>query len=63
MQLTIDEYSKQFKMSKEMINSKLRAKKLNYIIDDSVTYILVDDIPVHLEEKKVEVVQEKKNDN
>jgi hypothetical protein len=60
MQLTIDEYSKQFKMSKEMINSKLRAKKLNYIIDDSVTYILVDDIPVHLEEKKVEVVQEKK---
>ena len=60
MQLTIDEYSKQFKMSKEMINSKLRAKKLNYIIEDSVTYILVDDIPTQEEEKKVEVVQEKK---
>ncbi|EDZ62911.1 hypothetical protein SMGD1_1884 [Sulfurimonas gotlandica GD1] len=59
MQLTIDEYSKQFKMSKEMINSKLRAKKLNYIIDDSVTYIQVDDIPVQKEEKS-EPVQEKR---
>ena len=41
MRLTIDEYSKQFKMSKEMINSKLRAKKINYVIEDSVTYIIV----------------------
>lgn len=60
MQLTIDEYSKQFKMSKEMINSKLRAKKLNYLIDDAVTYILVDDTPTHIKDKKVEVQQEKK---
>jgi hypothetical protein len=41
MRLTIDEYCKHFKMSKEMLNSKLRAKKLNYIIEDSVTYIIV----------------------
>ncbi|MEN8303674.1 MAG: hypothetical protein ABFQ64_06365 [Campylobacterota bacterium] len=41
MRLTLDEYSTHFKMSKEMINSKLRAKKLNYIIEDSVTYIIV----------------------
>jgi len=41
MRLTLDEYSKHFKMSKEMINSKLRAKKLNYIIEDSITYIIV----------------------
>ena len=41
MRLTLDEYSAHFKMSKEMINSKLRAKKLNYIIEDSVTYIIV----------------------
>jgi small-conductance mechanosensitive channel len=60
MQLTIDEYSKQFKMSKEMINSRLRAKKLNYLIDDAVTYILVDDISTHIKDKKVEVPQEKK---
>jgi len=41
MRLTLDEYSKHFKMSKEMINSKLRSKKLNYIIEDSITYIIV----------------------
>lgn len=41
MRLTIDQYSKHFKMSKEMIQSKLRAKKLNYIIEDSQTYIIV----------------------
>lgn len=41
MRLTLDEYSKHFKMSKEMINSKLRAKKLNYIIEGGTTYIIV----------------------
>jgi len=41
MRLTLDEYSKHFKMSKEMINSKLRTKRLNYIIEDGVTYIIV----------------------
>lgn len=41
MRLTIDQYSKHFKMSKEMIQSKLRAKKLNYVIEDSQTYIIV----------------------
>ena len=41
MRLTLDEYSTHFKMSKEMINSKLKAKKLNYVIEDGVTYIIV----------------------
>ncbi len=41
MRLTLDEYSKQFKMSKEMIQSKLRSKKLNYIIENGTTYIIV----------------------
>jgi len=41
MRLTLDEYSRHFKMSKEMINSKLRTKKLNYIIENGVTYIIV----------------------
>jgi len=41
MRLTIDQYSQHFKMSKEMIQSKLRAKKLNYVIEDSQTYIIV----------------------
>ena len=41
MRLTVDEYSKHFKMSKEMIHSKLRSKKLNYIIENGETYIIV----------------------
>ncbi|WP_457750285.1 hypothetical protein [Sulfurimonas sp.] len=43
MKLTLDEYSKKFKMSKEMISSKLRMKKLNYIVEDDTVYILVPD--------------------
>lgn len=61
MRLTIDEYAKHFKMSKEMINSKLRAKKLNYIIENGVTYIIVTRSSlepqkrqvIHQEQKKV----------
>jgi len=41
MRLTLDEYCQHFKMSKEMLNSKLRAKKLNYIIENGMTYIIV----------------------
>lgn len=32
-------------MSKEMVNSRLRLKKLKYIVEDDVTYILVADKP------------------
>ncbi len=58
MQFTIDEYSKQFKMSKEMIASKLKSKKLDYIIEDSITYIVKEDEPKpfeKVEEPKVEI--------
>ena len=40
MRLTIDEYAKRFKMSKEMIHSRVRAKRLNYTIENGITYIL-----------------------
>ena len=43
MRLTLDEYSKRFKMSKEMLNSKLKAKQLNYVIEDGITYIITDE--------------------
>ena len=59
MRLTLDEYSKHFKMSKEMINSKLRSKKLNYIIEDGVTYIIVTKHTVE-DDKKEEIKQEQK---
>lgn len=41
MRFTVDEYAKTFKMSKEMIHNKLRTKRLNYIIEGGVTYIIV----------------------
>jgi len=41
MRFSIDEYAKTFKMSKEMIHSKLKSKRLNYIIEGGVTYIIV----------------------
>jgi len=59
MRLTLDEYSKHFKMSKEMINSKLRAKKLNYIIEDGVTYIIVTRSSLD-SEKRSEIHKDKK---
>jgi len=59
MRLTLDEYSKHFKMSKEMINSKLRAKKLNYIIEDGTTYIIVTRSSLD-SEKRNEIHTEKK---
>ncbi|DAB27648.1 MAG: hypothetical protein A2513_01945 [Sulfurimonas sp. RIFOXYD12_FULL_33_39] len=41
MRLTIDEYCKHFKMSKEMVSSKIRTKKLDYLIEEGQTYIVV----------------------
>lgn len=41
MRFTIDEYSQRFKMSKEMINSRLKNRRLNYIIEEGTTYIIV----------------------
>ncbi|MBW6487869.1 hypothetical protein [Sulfurimonas sp.] len=58
MRLTIDEYCKYFKMSKEMINSKIKAKKLNYIIEESKTYIIVTRSSLD-REKREEIHQEK----
>ena len=52
MKLTIDEYCKHFKMSKEMVNSKIRAKKLDYIIEENQTYIIVMENPLDKEKKE-----------
>ena len=61
MRLTIDEYCKHFKMSKEMVNSKLKAKKLNYIIEDGITYIIVTRSSLN-KDKRSEIHQEKKEE-
>ncbi|MDD2357206.1 MAG: hypothetical protein PHX13_04775 [Thiovulaceae bacterium] len=60
MRFTIDEYSKQFKMSKELINSKLRSKKLHYVIEDGQTYIIV--VQSSLDEEKIEEIHQQKNE-
>jgi len=53
MKLTVDEYAKQFKMSKEMVHSKLKTKKLQHVIEDSIVYIVIDNDENQIEEKKV----------
>ena len=59
MRLTLDEYCKHFKMSKEMLNSKLRAKKLNYIIENGETFIIVTRSSLD-KHKRSEIHQEQK---
>ncbi len=59
MRFTIDEYAKTFKMSKEMIQNRLRTKRLNYIIEGGVTYIIVPRSSLD-EEKRQEIIQEAK---
>lgn len=53
MKLTIDEYSKRLKMSKEMVASKIRSKKLDYIIEEGNTFIIVNEQtnPAPIQEK------------
>lgn len=41
MRFTVNEYSKHFNISKEMVYAKLRQKRLNYIMEEGVTYIIV----------------------
>ncbi len=45
MKLTVDEYCKRFKMSKEMVHAKIRAKKLDCIVEESQTFIIVPTVP------------------
>jgi hypothetical protein len=42
MQITVDEYARRFKMSKEMVRAKLRAGRLPHSVVDGTTYITVE---------------------
>lgn len=59
MRFSIDEYAKTFKMSKEMIQNKIRTKRLNYIIEAGVTYIIVPRSSLN-EEKHREIQESSK---
>lgn len=52
MRFSIDEYAKTFKMSKEMIHNKIRTKRLNYIIEGGITYIIVPRSSLNDEKRK-----------
>ncbi|MDD2652796.1 MAG: hypothetical protein PHX44_07085 [Sulfurimonas sp.] len=56
MKLSVDEYCKRFKMSKEMVYAKIRAKKLDYVVEESQTFIIV---PAALKEGKKTDLSEK----
>ncbi len=59
MRFSIDEYSQRFKMSKEMIHSRMKSKRLNFIIEDGVTYIIVPRSSLDSESRR-EIHEEKK---
>lgn len=46
MKLTIDQYCQKFKISKEVVHTRLRDKKLSFVSEDSTIYILIPDTPL-----------------
>ncbi|MDF1882090.1 hypothetical protein JHD50_12405 [Sulfurimonas sp. MAG313] len=50
MRFTIDEYSKAYSISAEMVHSRLRRNRLNYIVEDEITFIVVPkhQVPAHV---------------
>jgi len=60
MRFTIEEYAKAYSISTEMVHSRLRRNRLNYIIEDDKTYIVVPKHQVpHLEEEPSTAPQKK----
>jgi len=59
MRFTVDEYSKRFKMSKEMIKSKIKARKLSAIVENDIIYILTDDTQLNENNHTVKSGQKK----
>ena len=62
MRFTIDEYANAYSISPEMVQSRIRRNRLNYIIEDGTTYIVVPkhQVPRALEEEKPAPAVEKK---
>jgi len=56
MKLTIDEYAKKYKMSKQMVYTKIKAKSLDFVVENGEYFIVVakekhSNAPVHKKEK------------
>lgn len=54
MRFTIEEYAKAYSISPEMVQSRIRRNRLNYIMEDDKTYIIVPkhQVPFDTEEEK-----------
>ncbi len=57
MRLSVDEYCKKYKMSREMLSSRIKAKKLNYVVEGETVYIVVDDT-VELSQPNIKKIEE-----
>jgi len=56
MRFTIDEYAQAYSISPEMVHSRLRRNRLNYILEDETTYIVVPkhQVPYHVDEPSLQ---------
>lgn len=62
MKLTIDDYAKKFKMSKEMVVSKVKANLLESFVENDVVYIILEEKlerPLEKQKSKVLDLQKK----
>ena len=60
MRFTVEEYAKAYSISEEMVHSRLRRNRLNYIIEDDTTYIVVPKHQVpHIEPEPAAVPSKK----
>lgn len=60
MRFTVEEYAKAYSISEEMVHSRLRRNRLNYIIEDDTTYIVVPKHQVpHIEPEPSALPQKK----
>ena len=62
MRFTIDEYARAYSISPEMVHSRLRRNRLNYIVEDETTYIVVPkhQVPYHVDEEAAQEVDVQK---
>jgi len=61
MRFTIEEYARAYSISPEMVHSRLRRNRLNYIVENDTTYIVVPkhQVPYHVDENTSDKVQDK----
>ncbi len=59
MRFTVEEYAKAYSLSPEMVESRLRRNRLNYIVENGTTYIVVPKHQVPQHENEITKTQKK----